>query len=239
MIKTNLAVLMAERGLKIADVYEATGISKTTLMAISENTGKGIQYETMDKLCNFFGISPRKFFIYSPFRISVEWFNETDGLLKVPNLNNALSNIAVTVKKDDVSSTFKFNPVLVPKNSINIPITYRNNIDFGVLLGNWEFANFDYGNSSQSIDFINDFVNKLPVQFVTDFRKMIDEKITDNLYSLVDQDLALSEPDETLKDPNFMTIHSNTKYKIYTHYTINNKAFVKDKIIPFEAVLPF
>ncbi len=28
MIKSNLAVLMAERGLKIADVYNDTGISK-------------------------------------------------------------------------------------------------------------------------------------------------------------------------------------------------------------------
>ncbi|HHJ8663579.1 TPA: helix-turn-helix domain-containing protein, partial [Streptococcus pyogenes] len=43
---------MAERGLKIADVYEDTGISKTTLMALSENTGKGVQFDTVDKLCN-------------------------------------------------------------------------------------------------------------------------------------------------------------------------------------------
>lgn len=44
MIKSNLAVLMAERGLKIADVYNDTGISKTTLMALSENNGKSIQH---------------------------------------------------------------------------------------------------------------------------------------------------------------------------------------------------
>ena len=56
MIKTNFAVLMAERGLKIADVYEDTGISKTTLMTLSENTGKGVQFDTVDKLCNYLGI---------------------------------------------------------------------------------------------------------------------------------------------------------------------------------------
>lgn len=70
MIKTNLAVLLAERGLKIADVYEATGISKTTLMAISENSGKGIQYDTVDKLCNFLEVEPKDFFVYSPYMIS-------------------------------------------------------------------------------------------------------------------------------------------------------------------------
>ena len=70
MIKTNLAVLMAERGLKISDIYEATGISKTTLMAISDNTGKGIQYETMDRLCNYLGVTPNEFFVYFPYSVT-------------------------------------------------------------------------------------------------------------------------------------------------------------------------
>ena len=67
MIKTNFAVLMAERGLKIADVYEDTGISKTTLMALAENTGKGVQFETVDKLCNYLGIELKDFFVYVPY----------------------------------------------------------------------------------------------------------------------------------------------------------------------------
>ena len=67
MIKTNFAVLMAERGLTIADVYEDTGISKTTLMALAENTGKGVQFETVDKLCNYLGIELKDFFIYVPY----------------------------------------------------------------------------------------------------------------------------------------------------------------------------
>ena len=67
MIKTNFAVLMAERGLKISDVYEDTGISKTTLMALAENTGKGVQFDTVDKLCNYLGIELKDFFIYSPY----------------------------------------------------------------------------------------------------------------------------------------------------------------------------
>lgn len=67
MIKTNFAVLMAERGLKIADVYEDTGISKTTLMALSENTGKGVQFDTVDKLCNYLDIDFKDFFVYVPY----------------------------------------------------------------------------------------------------------------------------------------------------------------------------
>ena len=55
-MKNKLAVLMAERGLKIADLYRDTGISKTTLMQIANNTGKGIQYETLEKLLDYFDI---------------------------------------------------------------------------------------------------------------------------------------------------------------------------------------
>lgn len=63
-MKNKLAVLMAERGLKIADLYRDTGISKTTLMQIANNTGKGIQYETLEKLLDYFDISPNDFFGY-------------------------------------------------------------------------------------------------------------------------------------------------------------------------------
>lgn len=67
MLKSNLSVLMAERGLKIVDLYNATGISKNTLMSLSENTSKGVQFETVDKLCNYLGVTPAEFFIYAPF----------------------------------------------------------------------------------------------------------------------------------------------------------------------------
>ena len=30
-------------------------------MAIAENTGKGVQYDTVDKLCNFLGVTPCEF----------------------------------------------------------------------------------------------------------------------------------------------------------------------------------
>ena len=61
MLKNNLSVLMAERGLKIADLYNATGISKTTLMAIANNNSIGIQFETLDRLCNYLDVTPNDF----------------------------------------------------------------------------------------------------------------------------------------------------------------------------------
>ncbi|MCR1893039.1 helix-turn-helix domain-containing protein [Limosilactobacillus reuteri] len=106
MIKTNLAVLMAERGLKISDVYEATGISKTTLMAISDNTGKGIQYETMDKLCDFFNITPEQFFIYSPYNFNFHVLNNDDNVAH-------LNDIAITVSKSSGLKSYTFSPNVI------------------------------------------------------------------------------------------------------------------------------
>lgn len=79
MIKTNFAVLIAERGLKIADVYESTGISKTTLMALAENTGKGVQFDTVDKLCNFLDVELKDFFVYVPYIWDMKFKQNTES----------------------------------------------------------------------------------------------------------------------------------------------------------------
>lgn len=238
MIKTNLAVLMAERGLKIADVYEDTGISKTTLMSISENTGKGIQYETMDKLCNYFGISPREFFVYFPFRTSVSWFDDDKGLLETNGSSNSLSDLAITVKNSDIADTFIFNFVVIPGDSNRIPINYRGKADFGILMGNWrERQNTSMENGNHSFDFINDFIKKMPVQFFNDFRKKIDAKISSGVdyVTTFNGGIMLDEPnigDIELKDGN--------EYRIYTNYSYDDETFIKDKIIKVKtSKLPF
>ena len=150
MIKTNLAVLMAERGLKIADVYEATGISKTTLMAISENTGKGIQYETIDKLCNFFNVTPKDFFIYSPYMVS---FSELkyDGELWI--YINCLLKSGEHEQIENLQLSF------------NSPDNLK------------EIFDELYDKSLESYDFVlgidtnlGDFYSSLPIQFKRDFR---------------------------------------------------------------------
>ncbi|MDQ0175985.1 helix-turn-helix domain-containing protein [Bacillus chungangensis] len=56
MIKCNLAVLMAERGLNITKLSKDTGISRNALSSLYHNTGKGIQYDTLDTLCDYFDV---------------------------------------------------------------------------------------------------------------------------------------------------------------------------------------
>ncbi len=65
MIKCNLAVLMAERKLSIQDVADKTGLSRTTVSALVNENGKGIQFETLDALCELLGVSPGAIFTYA------------------------------------------------------------------------------------------------------------------------------------------------------------------------------
>lgn len=65
MLKCNLAVLLAERGLSVSDLSEQTGLSRNTLGALVNNTGKGIQFDTMDAICQYLDINPGELFTYA------------------------------------------------------------------------------------------------------------------------------------------------------------------------------
>ena len=156
MIKTNFAVLMAERGLKIADVYEDTGISKTTLMALSENTGKGVQFDTVDKLCNYLGIELKDFFVYSPYiwkvynKDNYEYKEDGDNVIAI-NLKSPHS------ERIYIAKLFFFSPKHIdsPIDDDSIKLWVRLSLDE-------DSGNFGYK------EFYN-FISSLPVGFQTHF----------------------------------------------------------------------
>jgi len=51
MIISNLAVLLAERKLKVADLVKSTGINKSTLHKLYNDESVRIDFETIDKIC--------------------------------------------------------------------------------------------------------------------------------------------------------------------------------------------
>ncbi|WP_304459086.1 helix-turn-helix domain-containing protein [Alicyclobacillus sendaiensis] len=83
MIRCNLAVLLAERGLKIADVWRKTGISRTTLHSLYHNTSTGIQWDTLDRLCSLLRVEPGDLLLYSPFEFQIEAEDWDDKLVSL------------------------------------------------------------------------------------------------------------------------------------------------------------
>ena len=66
MIISNLAVLLAERKLKVADLVRSTGINKSTLHKLYNDESVRIDFETIDKLCDFLGVTMGEIFEYVP-----------------------------------------------------------------------------------------------------------------------------------------------------------------------------
>lgn len=71
MIRCNLNVLLAERNLKITQVSQDTGLSRTTLTALASNKSQGVQFETINTLCNYLRVTPDNLISYIPIDIKV------------------------------------------------------------------------------------------------------------------------------------------------------------------------
>lgn len=53
MIRCKLKVLMAERRITQLELSAATGISRMTLTALANGKAKGVQYHTLERLCDY------------------------------------------------------------------------------------------------------------------------------------------------------------------------------------------
>ena len=60
IILCNLPVLLAERRMKVADLIRTTGISKSTMHKIYNDQSSRIDFETMDKICEYLEVEVKK-----------------------------------------------------------------------------------------------------------------------------------------------------------------------------------
>lgn len=83
MLKCNLAVLLAERKIRISKASADTGISRTTLTSLANNYSQGIQLDTLNKLCLYLQAKPEDFFVYLPFDYSFRISKQADNVFTV------------------------------------------------------------------------------------------------------------------------------------------------------------
>ena len=72
MLISNLSVLLAQRRLTISRVSADTRLSRTTLTALAGGSAKGIQFDTLNTLCQYLKVAPGDLFTYRPFDLSVD-----------------------------------------------------------------------------------------------------------------------------------------------------------------------
>ncbi|WP_203269487.1 helix-turn-helix domain-containing protein [Streptococcus uberis] len=121
MIKNRLAILLAERQLKITKVAKDTGISRNTITSTVQNDGTMIKLDTIETLCNYLNIEPKDFFEYSPFNFkfgSINFdleVNKIEFILKTTNKNKDTGKIVFhstpkyTINDTEVTNVFSLN----------------------------------------------------------------------------------------------------------------------------------
>ena len=62
VVARNFRVMLAERRLKISDIYEEAELSRNTLTSLKNGKLKGIQFETIEKVSKVLEIEPYELF---------------------------------------------------------------------------------------------------------------------------------------------------------------------------------
>lgn len=101
MIRMRLNELLAERSKTANRVFIDTGISRSTLSGIINNSNKMVQLETLNTLCTYLDIQPGEFFEHTNF--DLEFAAEIDeSKLNIMDESN-LENLYVDIRVDPVS----------------------------------------------------------------------------------------------------------------------------------------
>ena len=66
MINNKLSILLGDKLLKISKIAQETGISRGTLTSLYYRRSKGINFDTLDKLCNYLNCSISEIIEYVP-----------------------------------------------------------------------------------------------------------------------------------------------------------------------------
>lgn len=61
-MENRLRVIMAERNISGTEIYEATGIARSTISKIKRNRTSKIDLDVFEKLLDYLGITPNEFF---------------------------------------------------------------------------------------------------------------------------------------------------------------------------------
>lgn len=93
MIRNRLKELMDVRGLKATRIAnDINNLSRNTINATVSNSGKMIQFETVNLLCQYLGVTPAEFFEYLPFDVDVSIDADNDPFIDSSDLNVVASD---------------------------------------------------------------------------------------------------------------------------------------------------
>lgn len=176
MLRCNLSVLLAERGLKITEVSNETGISRTTLTSLASNANQGLHLDTINKLCIFLRVKPEEFFEFVSFDIEpvIKQFKVIPESFACEfNMNLIISDKARKTEFEVMGYVRPF-PDIIDLHTLKIEIF----LDPVVNLETLEDDNSPAGLDLKKLnDELISYFRLLPASFLADLQEKIESKI--------------------------------------------------------------
>lgn len=178
MIRNNLAILLAKKQIKISRMAFDTGLSRTTLTALSQNESKRIDNDTLNIILMYLKIMPNDFFNFISFDFQIEIIpNEFDiEIVEYPKYGDLSEDIKI--KK----ATFDLYMKIEDKVSLRAPM-----YEFEISIDN-QYSAIHYETDSNTGDFGNLEENEIiegsllfnivgPEQNIRQFKDFADKEI--------------------------------------------------------------
>ncbi len=95
MLRNNLAKLMIDRGISATQLFNDTGIARSTISKISNNNTDKISLQTIDKICNYLEVTPEDFFDFWAYEVKIQCgFVNYDSLAEVREKWESISDFS-------------------------------------------------------------------------------------------------------------------------------------------------
>lgn len=205
MIRCNLSVLLAERNLRITKVSKDTGISRTTLTSLSSNKAQGIQFDTINTLCNYLNVNPNQLITHSPIDIKLEELELKE--IKVNNRSASKSihptSLDLTIKVTKKGKSFKCYPcgciyiqayeeeIYNEETNENISVLSIEDLEISIELYREE-DNLDNEDIAKENLILIDAFSTLPISFINDLKNEIIDKIMDEIMDEIKLNLNIN-----------------------------------------------
>ena len=203
MIKNNFNELMAQKKLKITRVSNDTGISRPTLTSLTRGESKGIQYDTLNTLCNYFNITPCEFFDYIPYEFTIKIIDTDNEAIKDFNYNQNNLNVKEYELFINVLNT---KGIIIQTYSLNCFLALSKKFFPAVINGDLTLSNQGEEQYIGAFIIKNDtedeetFLNFLKNNFTTQWRYSILEFIDNSIYKYGNEKFSEFTITNELKD---------------------------------------
>ncbi len=197
MIRNRLKELMDVRGLKATRIAnDINNLSRNTINSTVSNSGKMIQFETVDLLCQYLGVTPKDFFEYLPFDVLVTVDSDNDPMVNISDLSNVapdecyikpfylnlyLTKISNNFSAGESKKTFELSVISEKKIGFSASPDFGDNSflmnvpDLKIILGNPPIK----ANMTSQKDAFSHFWND---ELTDGFRKIMQDKISDAIF---------------------------------------------------------